>query len=336
MAGGVATPELAAAVSNVGGIGFLAAGYGSASDLRSQIDHLESLTSRPFGVNVFVPQPSFVPARDLAAYTHQLEPEAQRYGVALGTNIPDEQQRWHDIVDHLVEHPVPIVSFTFGAPERALVDRLRRAGSYVVTTVTSISEALTASHSGVDALCLQGVEAGGHRATFDPAAEPNSLTTIELLRAAGMHLDPRIPLIAAGGIATGQHITNAFAARASAVQLGTAFLRSIESGASPTHQAALVDPQLSATVVTRAFSGRPARSLKNQFVANHGAAAPSAYPEVHYLTAPIRKAAATADDPQALALWAGTEHSSAENRSAADIVTKLWNARLQTCDTATH
>lgn len=176
----------------------------------------------------------------------------------------------------------------------------------------------------MDALCLQGPDAGGHRATHDARAEPSDLPLPDLLAAVRERV--RIPLVAAGGLGTGEDIAAVLAAGAVAAQLGTVYLRTHESGASRTHQDALVDPRFDQTVVTRAFSGRPARGLRNRFIDAHEATAPGAYPQVHHLTKGLRAAAAKAGDADRLHLWAGSRFRLARAVPAAALTRELWEA----------
>ncbi len=167
---------------------------------------------------------------------------------------------------------------------------------------------------------MQGPEAGGHRGTHRTEDTPGTLPLLELL-AAVREVTP-LPLIAAGGLGTGAAVAAALRAGASGAQLGTAYLRTDESGASPAHRRALVE--LPGTTVTRAFTGRPARALRNAFVARYDAEAPAAYPEVHYLTQPLRAAAARSGDTDGMHLWAGTAHALAREGGAADVTRALW------------
>jgi len=202
-----------------------------------------------------------------------------------------------------------------------VIRALQEAGSAVVVTVTSPAEAVLAAEAGADALCVQGYEAGAHRGTFvndDAPGGDRGLPALigEVAAVTGL------PQIAAGGIMGPRQVRAVLAAGAAAAQCGTAFLRSPESGAHPLHKAALADPRYTATVVTRAFSGRPARGLVNRFIAEH-ADAPPAYPEINNATRPLRAAAAARGDTEAMSLWAGQGYRQAAERPAAEIVERL-------------
>lgn len=318
MAGGASRPELVRAVNDAGGLGFLAGGYVTADALREQVRATAAVTDRPFGVNLFVPEPPD-PAADVAGYRHALQPLAERFDVALPEPDWADTDYFAAKVDVLLDERVPVVSFAFGVPPADVLDALRQRGTTVVVTVTTAAEAQAAA--GADALCVQGSDAGAHRSTHRVADEPGSTPLTDLLA----EIRPGVPVIAAGGLTTGEDIARALAAGAAAVQLGTAYLRSDESGAKQPHKDALVDPDYQTTVVTRAFTGRPARGLRNLFIDTFGEHAPPAYPQVHHLTAPIRAAAARAGDPQHLALWAGTGHRQARTGPAGEITERLWS-----------
>ncbi|RXS90442.1 nitronate monooxygenase [Geobacillus sp. PK12] len=321
MAGGVSTPELAAAVSNAGGLGFLAGGYKTAEAMRKEIHELRTLTDRPFGVNVFVPGDKTVDEEAVERYRVALAAEAERFGASVG-EPKWEDDDWAAKLDVLLQERVPVVSFTFGCPDKEVIAALQKAGSFVMVTVTSREEACMAAEAGANALCVQGEEAGGHRASFgnDPEQD-EALELFPLL--ARVRAAVQVPLVVAGGIMDGRGIAAALKAGASAVQLGTAFLRCPESGAHPLHKQALADPRFVETAVTRAFTGRPARGLVNRFMAEYRALAPAAYPHVHHMTKPLRAASAKAGDPEGMSLWAGTGYRLARELPAAELVEEL-------------
>jgi nitronate monooxygenase len=320
MAGGVSTPALAAAVSEAGGLGFLAAGYLSAESLREQIQAVRRLTARPFGVNVFVPGDPVADPEALARYRDRLEAEAALYGVTLGDPVPDDDG-WSAKLAVLRETRVPVASFTFGCPSVSTVANLKRYVAEVVITVTSPAEARLAANVGADVLCVQGFEAGGHRGTFANPARTDDLGLLPLLRKVSSAVN--LPLVAAGGLSHGRDVAAVLVAGARAAQLGTVFVPCPESGANPVYKAALTDPAFPGTAVTRAFSGRPARGLVNRFMLDHSEGAPAAYPHVHNLTRGLRAAAAKAGDPQAMSLWAGQGHPFAREVPAGVLVREL-------------
>ncbi|WP_433757334.1 nitronate monooxygenase [Nocardia sp. CA-135398] len=339
MAGGPSTPELTAAVSAAGGLGLLAAGYLTATDTAAKLAATRELTTAPFGVNLFTPGPATAP-EDFADYLAELGNTHE-----IG-NPKYDTDDWDAKLELLVKAPVAAVTFTFGCPSAAEVARLHEVGSEVWVTVTSAAEARIAVAAGADVLVAQGAEAGGHRATFidrvdDDATDP--LTLLALLQILRATVDR--PIVATGGITTGAGIAAALAAGATAVQLGTVFLRSPEAGTNPVHRAALQHAAQGAdtpTMLTRAFTGRRARGLRNRFMDEHSATAPVAYPEIHYATAPLRAAARAAGNPDDVNMWAGQTHTLAPELPAGELVrtlaadaktalTTALSGRIQSC-----
>ncbi|MFY9917058.1 MAG: nitronate monooxygenase [Mycobacterium sp.] len=320
MAGGPSTPELAAAGTNAGGLGFVAAGYLSADTLAERIVAARKLTTGPLGVNLFAPQPSAATPEAIESYAAALAPDVKRYGAALGDPVYNDDA-WAAKVDVLLDLRPEVASFTFGLPSVEECKRLRDAGVATVGTVTSVYEADAAVGCGVDAIAVQGPSAGGHRGTFDPVAEPNPQPLPELLAAAVARVS--VPVIAAGGLVTADDVNRVIEDGAAAAQLGTAFLLADEAGSSPVHRAALQDPQFTETVVTKSFSGRYARGLHNRFIDDHEAQAPFGYPEVHYLTGPLRAGSVRAGDPHGTNVWAGTGFTSIRSAPVADIICSL-------------
>jgi nitronate monooxygenase len=334
MAGGVSTPRLAAAVTEAGGLGFLAAGYKTSEAMYEEIKQVRSLTKGAFGVNLFMPQPSTVDPSAVDGYAERLAAAAAAW---CDTPLGDPDSGTDDAYDGklaiLLGNPVPVVSFTFGCPEPDVLEAMARAGTFTIVTVTSVAEARTAQWAGADAVCVQGVEAGGHQGTHrdDPwldAAGTGLLSLVPQVREA-----VRIPIIATGGLMRGGQIASVLTAGADAAALGTAFLVCPESGAHELHKQAMTDPVFSHTELTRAFSGRPARGLVNRFMRDHGQYAPAAYPQIHHLTAPLRRAAAAAGNPQVMALWAGQGHRLARRLPAERLVGTLL-AELETARVA--
>ncbi|MFG2207531.1 nitronate monooxygenase [Streptomyces sp. NPDC048638] len=327
MAGGAARPELAAAVSEAGGLGFLAAGYKTADGMYQEIKQLRGLTGRPFGVNLFMPQPSLADAAPVEVYREQLAGEATWYESPIAELDPygGADDGYEAKLAILREDPVPVVSFAFGCPSRAVFDGFAEVGTYTIVTVTTAAEAQAAQWSGADAVCVQGIEAGGHQSTHrdDPQADGTGAGVGLLSLLAQVHEAVQIPIIAAGGLMRGSQIAAVLAAGASMAQLGTAFLVTPESGANTLHKQAMTNPLFTRTELTRAFSGRPARGLVNRFLREHGPYAPAAYPAVHHLTSGLRKAAAKAGDAQGMALWAGQGHRMARELPAGQLVEVL-------------
>ena len=318
LAGGASTPALAAAVAAAGGLGFLAGGYKTAAALGDDIRALRALTSERFGVNVFAPPAPEFDRAALASYAECLAGEAARYGVALGEPRHDDDG-FDAKLDLLVTERVAIVSFTFGAPAAVLVERLHGAGCEVWVTVTNPDEAAQAASAGADVLVAQGIEAGGHRGYFVDDADAADLGLLTLLRLLAARVE--LPLVAAGGIADGAGVASVLCAGAAAAQIGSALMLTPEAGTSAPHREAL--RRGGPTALTRAFSGRQARGITNRFMRAYEASAPSAYPDVHHLTTPIRTAARAVGDADAINLWAGQAYTLTREAPAADIVGRL-------------
>jgi nitronate monooxygenase len=316
LAGGASTPALTAAVSQAGAFGFVAAGYKTPDAVRDDIRATRELTDAPFGVNVFVPGHATERQR-YERYIDALRDEAGRQGVALG-EPRFEDDAWEAKLALLEEDPVAAVSFTFGCPSAEVVARLQAAGSTVWVTVTDVDEAERAAGVGADVLIVQGIEAGGHRASFVDVEGAGDYGLLALLQLVGAHAD--LPLVASGAIASGGALAAVLCAGAQAAQIGTAFMRCPEAGTSPAHRAALAAP--APTRLTRAFTGRQARGIVNRFLREH-ADAPRAYPEIHHVTAPLRAAGRAADDPDVINLWAGQAHELASEAPAAEVVAAL-------------
>jgi nitronate monooxygenase len=318
LAGGASTPALTAAVVRAGGFGFVAAGYRTPGGLRDDISATrELLAHEPFGVNVFVPGHATARPR-YQRYIDALRDEAGRQGVELG-EPRFEDDAWEAKLALLEEEPVAAVSFTFGCPPADVVARLQAAGSSVWVTVTDVAEAQGAAQAGADALIVQGIEAGGHRASFVDADGAGDYGLLALLQLVGAHVD--LPLVASGAIASGGALAAVLSAGAQAAQIGTAFMRCPEAGTAPAHRAALAGD--APTRLTRAFTGRQARGIVNRFLREHSADAPLAYPEIHHVTAPLRAAGRAAGDADMINLWAGQAHELASEAPAAEVVAAL-------------
>lgn len=323
MAGGASCPQLVAAVSDAGGLGFLAAGYKTADGMYQEVKQVRGLTGRPFGVNLFMPQPGNADPAAVGVYRHQLAGEATWYETPLGDPDAGRDDGYEAKLAILLDDPVPVVSFTFGCPTRDVLESFAKAGTFTIVTVTTPEEAQAAQRAGAGAACVQGVEAGGHQGTHrdDPATDAAGIGLLALIGL--VRESVQLPVIAAGGLMRGGQIAAVLAAGASAAQLGTAFLVCPESGAHALHKQAMTNPLFVRTELTRAFSGRPARGLVNRFMREHGPYAPAAYPEVHHLTSGLRKAAAKAGDAQGMALWAGQGHRLARELPAGQLVEVL-------------
>lgn len=334
MAGGTSTTRFVEAVHRAGGLGFLAAGYKKVQAMSAEVQAAQAAGIR-FGMNVFVPDPrqlnpSAAERARLEQYRDSLRADAERYGVELPPLTLGDDDGWQGKIDELLLNPPELVSFAFGLPEADVVAKFRRAGSMVLATVTSRAEAELAAERGVDALVVQHPSAGAHSGAFLTDSAGNAAgsgirpgapsTTAELVREVRAAVG--LPLVAAGAISDAAAVKSVLAAGAEAAQVGTALLRTDESGARQLHKDALGADRFTETRPTRAFTGRYARALVNDFVRDHGDA-PVGYPAIHHLTAPIRAAAAAAGDPERLNLWAGTGWRTARPGPVAGVMSRL-------------
>lgn len=320
MAGGPSTPALVTAAAHAGALGFLAAGYKSVEVMAGEIAVVRESTDN-FGVNVFVPDDSPIDKTAVERYRERLRPEAERYGVELPEIRWDDDDHWSDKISLLMAEPVPWVSFAFGIPDRATIRGLQRGGSRVLVTVTEPDEAEQAFDAGADGVIAQSGSAGGHSSTTNPVLYRGDTTTLDLVP----RIRSRVPLpvAAAGGISSKEDLDAVMGLRPFAVQIGTHFLKATEAGTRPTQREAMGDPRFAETVVTRAFTGRPARALRNRFTDTFSDSAPLGYPAIHHLTAPIRAAAAAMGDPHGINLWAGAGFGYAREGTTAEILAGL-------------
>jgi nitronate monooxygenase len=319
MAGGPSTPALAAAVSDAGGLGLLAAGYKTPDKVAADVEAVRASSSSPFGVNLFVVAPYDLDEASIDAYRRALEPEAARFAVALGEPRWDDDH-WQAKLELVLDLRPDVVSFTFDCPDPVALRHLAEAGVLTVVTVTSVAEARAAVQRGAAALSVQGPDAGGHRGTWDQGADLDRTPLPDLLSAVTAAVD--VPVVAGGGVSDVIAVASVLEQGAVAAQVGTAYLAADEAGTNPLHRAALTGGLFATTDTTRAYTGRWARGLSNRFITEH-TDAPGGYPHLHFLTAPLRAAAVAAGDAQVAHLWAGTGHGSVRAAPAGEITRSL-------------
>ncbi len=313
---GITTPELVIAVSKVGGVGSLGAAYMQPDELRSAIHRIREKTRRPFNVNLFIPTPLHAQL-NIDPFVNHLKKYESLLGFALSTDMPHHPS-FEKQVEVLLQEGVPIFSFTFGIPPLAVIRDFQKRNALVIGTATHLTEALALQEAGVDFIVVQGNEAGGHRGTF---IEDSHQPTMELLKA--MKKEIKKPLIAAGGIMHGKEITAALKAGASAVQLGTLFIPCTESQAHPSHKKALLEWRNRPTLLTRAFTGKWARAIENRFIQDTPDHLIPPFPIAQALTSSLREAAASANNPEFLSLWAGEHFQNCRAGSAQEIIAQL-------------
>jgi nitronate monooxygenase len=323
LGGGPSTPELVAAVSNAGGLGSLGAAYMTPDQIGQAIAGIRSLTSKPFHVNLFAGGWSTSPAFDAAPMLALLGEAHQKLGIAPPAAQQPTPDPFPAQLEAVLDARPPIFSFTFGIPDGDAISRLKSRGIIVLGTATTVAEARALEQAGVDAIVAQGAEAAAHRGTFLESFESSMVPTLDLVRATVHAVE--LPVIATGGMMDARDIVAALDAGASAASLGTAFLACPESGASDAYKRAILAAKQDTTVVTRAFSGRPARGLKNAFIANldrrENIILP--YPLQNAATRPMRVAAAQQGLPDYLSLWAGQGVARACAMPAGDLVASL-------------
>jgi nitronate monooxygenase len=320
---GVSTAALAAAVSDAGGLGSIAVGHLNAEQARAAIGAVRGLTARPFAVNVFCHRPAQADAAREAAWLAWLAPYFAASDAAppaslreiYGTIASDDA-----MLAVLLDTRPAVVSFHFGLPDAERIRALKDAGIILLGSATSPQEARAVEAAGLDAVVVQGYEAGGHRGTFDPAQGDAAIGTFALVRLVAHEVT--IPIIAAGGIMDGAGIGAVLRLGAGAAQMGTAFMLSRESSAPPQHRALLTDPD-SITMVTDVISGRPARGLVNRFFTDVGAPGHPAVPDypIAYDAAKALHAAAAKQGNQDFSVnWAGQGFRLARALPAAELV----------------
>lgn len=322
MAGGPTTVELVVEVSNAGGLGTLGAAYMAPDALRQAIDEIQSKTQKPFGVNIFAAAVNDDFSR-LAEVQKALSPfrsELEIKEMQSSYQSPDWSEEQFAIC---LEKGVPIISTAFGCLSAVQMEMAKEQQIKIIVMVTTVEEALQAEVSGADAVVAQGSEAGGHRSTFSLENHPAG-AQIGTMALVPQIVDAiKIPVIAAGGITDGRGLVASLVLGAHAVQIGTRFVGSKESGAHVAYKQAIFNSNEESTVVTNSFSGRPARGIKNRFIKEFEQSEidPLPFPSQNTITKDIRTAAAKAHNPEFMSLWAGqSTRSLIEEIGAAEIV----------------
>lgn len=324
MAGGVTTPELVAAVSETGSLGTLGAGYMSAEQMRDSIRKIKQLTNQPFAVNLFIPETPDVTEEEIEKANEWLQPFREELNIAEKPEVKKTSRSlFEEQVEIIIEERVPICSFTFGLPPEETVQQLERENIKLIGTATTVNEAIANEEIGMDMVVVQGSEAGGHRGTFIGSFEDSMIGTMALVPQTVDRVD--IPVIAAGGIMDARGVLAAMVLGADAVQMGTAFVTSLESGAKNQHKEAILSSHEEEPVITSAFSGKPARGIRNDFItqmAEHETDLPE-YPIQNTLTKGIRSEAAKQNRPEWMSLWCGQNPRLSKNQSVGEMIAEI-------------
>jgi len=324
LAGGGDTPNLVAAVSNAGALGFIGAAYLTPDQINDTSATVRGLTAQPFGINLFAPLTAEFAARDPTPTLKKLGPYFAELGLPAPSVPKSTGASFDEQLAAALESGASVFSFTFGVLPANAVQAIKARHMLLIGTATTVEEALLLEQSGVDAIVAQGSEAGGHRGSFASEFDAGMIGTISLVPQVVDAV--RVPVIASGGIMDGRGIVAALALGACAVQLGTAFLTCDESGIPEAYKQAILNAHEDQTRITRAFSGRPARGIMNRFMREMDSAQEEViphFPLLNALTRPLRKAAAEHGRAEFLSLWAGQGVRLARRQSAAELIARL-------------
>lgn len=324
MAGGITTSKLVAEVSNVGGLGMMGAGYMTPAQIRDQIKEMKQLTKKPFGVNLFVPNDFSYTESEVNKANQLLQPFRNHLQIHQDStlDIPTSDEISNTFMEQIkvvIEERIPVCSFTFGIPSEEVIAELRRNDMILIGTATTVEEAIEVEKAGMDMVVAQGSEAGGHRGNFIRESHDSLIGLMSLIPQIVDQVS--IPVIAAGGIMDGRGLTASLCLGAMGVQMGTAFLTCIESGANQKYKDAILQASEDQIVLTRAFSGKWARGIKNKFIAEmekHEDVIPE-FPVQNTLTQPIRKASSSQQNADYLSLWSGQSPRLAKTQSVREI-----------------
>lgn len=321
---GSTTPHLVSTVSERGGLGTIGAGYFNAEKLESEIQEVQRLTDKPFGVNLFVPSINRYLPDQIEHMNAWLKPYRRAFNLEEPVVNVTEEKQFKQAIDLIIKYHVPVCCFTFGIPDEETIQKLKEANVTLVGTATSVDEAIENERSGMDIIVAQGSEAGGHRGSFlNHSDEEPMIGTMSLVPQVVDNVS--IPVVAAGGIMDGRGLLASMMLGAQGVQMGTAFLISDESAASDLLKNAILGSKETDTVVTKVFSGKFARGIHNEFIheMNQYDGEIPDYPIQNQLTNSIRKAAAQNGSRELTHMWSGQSPRLAERMHASIVMDKV-------------
>jgi len=325
LAGGGDTPELVAAVCEAGALGCIGAAYLAPPHILDAARAVRARTARPFGINLFAPHPAPVAMPDPGPALARVAPFYAELGMPPPTLPLTGGYTFDEQLAVILDSGAAVFSFTFGLLPASAVEAIKERGMFLIGTATTVAEAIALEQAGVDAVVMQGSEAGGHRSTFATTFEAGMVGTLALIPQVVDTVT--VPVIASGGIMDGRGIVAALALGAAAVQMGTAFLTCDEAGIPPAYQEAILGAREHETRLTRAFSGRPARGIVNRFMTEverpDATDAILPFPLQNALTRPLRTTAAQQGRAEYLSLWAGQGVRLARRQAAAALIARL-------------
>lgn len=328
MAGGVTTSQLVAEVSNSGGLGMVGAGYMTPLQIREQIREIKKLTSHFFGINLFVPNEFHVTKNEIKLANQILQHINEQLHIHHTDNLETPNynnilETFNEQIKIVIEEQVPVCSFTFGIPSREVVDELKQHSIILIGTATTVKEAVEIERSGMDIVVVQGSEAGGHRGNFIKEYQESLVGLMSLIPQVVDNVG--IPVIAAGGIMDARGLMASICLGAKGVQMGTAFLTCVESGAHKLHKEGILSANEDQIVLTRAFSGKWARGINNRFIQEMEKQEPLLpdFPVQNTITKSIRKASASQNNKDYMSLWSGQSPRLAKNQTVNTLIKNI-------------
>lgn len=322
MAGGVCTPELVAAVANAGGLGSFGFAYSQPHTIAQELFAAKSQTKGPINANFFVFQKPNLPSQD-----HQSQALQALQELPLAANFAFETPQapyYLDLDQQLAavwQNPPEVLSFHFGIPNPLIIEKAHSLGIYVGITATNWQEAVAIEKAGADFIVAQGIEAGGHRGSFDVNVLPQGCSTLEFVQQLRKHI--HLPIVAAGGLMNGQAIQQVLKAGAQVAQLGTAFLCCHEAGTHPSYKAFLLANKHRSCVFTQAFSGRFAKGVQNEFISLMHQKPVLPFPLQNSVTSALRQWASKIHNPEYQSIWAGDGFAQLKQTSVASLMDEL-------------